>query len=215
MNLDMSSLYLILTYHQVHPCYLNFLTCCGTKPTTGASDVGFGGFRGYVSPGAAAQGNQAIGPINSLGRSGRHYQLCLKLESFRRDNAAPTANIPGKPQPSVYKPMATAIYHQFDVGTGTSLWIISNPLENINPLSPETRTRGNRVNLLWEDVKLRMAQNDYRVADGNFGTRFQASLDVVHLLSEWSVGDMDYHLNYLDITFDGIVSLNMDYWLTL
>ncbi len=47
MNLSEEVMLRIFTYHQVSPCYLNFIACFGSR--TGASDLRFGGFRSIAS----------------------------------------------------------------------------------------------------------------------------------------------------------------------
>jgi len=194
MNLSEEILLRIMTYHQVPPCYLNFLTCCGGLAMTGACDVGFSGFRSHISLGAEKPTKE----IPSLKRSARHYQIALKLESTRFVPAtADEAN------QNKYKTYTAAIYHQFDVVHGTALWIITNPLEKVQP---EDGSKPRPENTLWRDLQRELAADEYRVADRDLAPRFCATLDIFSYLADWSIGDMEFYLQFLDETFDGAVS---------
>jgi hypothetical protein len=191
MNLSEEILLRIMTYHQVPPCYLNFLTCCGGLAMTGACDVAFSGFRHHLSLDAAASADA----IPSLKRSGRHYQIALKLDSTRFVPAAADRANQDK-----YKTYTAAIYHQFDVVHGTALWIVANPLE------PKKTEDGRPENTLWKDLELELAADDYRIALPDLASRFHATLDIFSYLADWSVGDMEFYLQFLDETFDEAVS---------
>jgi hypothetical protein len=189
MNLSKDMMLRIFTYHQVSPCYLNFIACFGSR--TGASDLRFGGFRSHSflrQPGPAVAG---------LNRSGVHYQLSIKLQSIKMDNNMGRVQAAGPQRAHKYRNPTAAIYHQFDMMKGTSLWILTSPLE----LSDEGLT-----NPLWNGIQDFLAIRRYPVASDTESDRFGASLGVLVYLAEWSVGDVAFYLHYLDENLTSIVS---------
>ncbi|KAL9021295.1 MAG: hypothetical protein Q9185_001500 [Variospora sp. 1 TL-2023] len=100
----------ILTYHQVMPCYLDFMSVFGLSKS--ARELRFSGFRAQVllknpTPNSA---------MPDLGRSGRHFQMCYNLKSVAR--------VPDEKR-VVWSIRQAAIYHQFDIEKGTALWIVT------------------------------------------------------------------------------------------
>ncbi|KAK4040852.1 hypothetical protein C8A01DRAFT_35128 [Parachaetomium inaequale] len=68
----------ILTYHQVSPCFLNFISYFGHDPLSGGGDLFFGGFRSLKSFA------EPLFKLEALGRSGYHYQLAFELRTVFR-----------------------------------------------------------------------------------------------------------------------------------
>lgn len=62
-------------------------------------------------------------PIDSLGRSGRQFQLCWNLKSPGRWSEEGTL----QPGPEKWSIRQGAFHHQFDVEHGTTLWIVTKP----------------------------------------------------------------------------------------
>ena len=194
MNLSTDVLLRIFTYHQVPPCYLNFVTCSGSQ--TGASDVGFGGFRAH-----SLLKEPNISPkVLDLGRSGVYYRMSIKLQSNRRDTSIGAITEDSRQGAFAYRRLTAAIYHQFDVDKGTALWIITNPLDRSSE------------NPLWNDLEsvVRIAdpknEDHYAVASERPGVRFEAPLDVLISLAEWSIGDTAFYLHHLDEKLSDVVS---------
>ena len=102
----------LLTYHQVMPAYLDFLTVFGSH--TGPKELRFSGFRDQIH--FESSGN----PIDPLRRSGRQYQLSFNLKSVIC-KTPPTTHV----ESSVWSIRPVAIHHQFDIEEGTTLWIIT------------------------------------------------------------------------------------------
>lgn len=199
MNLKRDILFRILTYHQVSPCYLNFITCA--ESYTGARYLSFGGFRAQ----RFLQEGQRGPSIASLGRSGTHYHLSFKLRSVRKDRSTSLADDPTSRQGAhKYREMTALVFHQFDVKNGNALWILTNPLEEKVSQSFDKKSHGN-MNPLWEDVKKSIATMQYKVASDDISERFSASLSVLMKLAEWTIGDSAFYLHYLDLELNNYV----------
>ncbi|KAH7087651.1 hypothetical protein FB567DRAFT_350505 [Paraphoma chrysanthemicola] len=108
------SLAAIMTYHQVMPTYLDFMLVFGAQ--SDANDLRFSGFRDQVRLKAPSTGPA----LPSLGRSGKHYQLCYNLKGvqFKKKHDENIKN-------DEWSIRQTAVYHQFDVETGRTLWIVT------------------------------------------------------------------------------------------
>ena len=105
----------ILTYHQVMPAYIDFVSLFGSQSEP--RDLRFSGFREQTF-----LSNPARGPaIPSIGRSGRQYQLCYNLKGVAcLDQSLNVATIDKE-----WSTRQLAIHHQFDVEIGTTLWIVT------------------------------------------------------------------------------------------
>lgn len=100
----------ILTYHQVMPCYLDFMSVFGRSKS--ARELRFSGFRAQT----LLKNPAPDSAIPDLGRSGRHFQMCYNLKGVAR--------VPhGKSM--LWSIRQAAVYHQFDIEKGTALWIVT------------------------------------------------------------------------------------------
>ncbi|KAL8668913.1 MAG: hypothetical protein Q9168_006473 [Polycauliona sp. 1 TL-2023] len=99
----------ILTYHQVMPCFLDFI--CNFGLSNDAREMRHSGFRELV----LLKGTSGGLAIPSLGRSGRQFQLCYNLKSVLPYETGP---------PARWAVEQTLVHHQFDIEQGTTLWII-------------------------------------------------------------------------------------------
>jgi hypothetical protein len=103
-----------MTYHQVMPAYLDFMFVFGSQ--SDANDLRFSGFREQVQ----LKPHPACLSIPGLGRSGRHYQLCYNLKSvYRKKQSHENVKL------DEWSIRQAAVYHQFDVEHGTTLWIVT------------------------------------------------------------------------------------------
>lgn len=104
----------ILTFHQVMPGFLDFLSLFGQQSEP--NDLKFSGFR---EQGILTSPPDGIA-IKDLGRSGKHYQLCynLKCVALKSENKENFML-------NEWSIRQTAIHHQFDVVNGNSLWIVA------------------------------------------------------------------------------------------
>jgi hypothetical protein len=165
-----------LTYHQVMPGYLHFLSAFGqqTKP----HNARFSGFREQTSLAPSFQGHA----IRDLGRSGRHFQLCYNLKSVACTSAAGT--------PAAQKQWSirqVAICHQFDVVEGTTLWVLTK-----GALDLKDRIKD-------------MTGRNGRPEDRAFGSPqecFQSSLAVHLMLAHWASVDWRWRIQWLEDMID-------------
>jgi hypothetical protein len=120
LKITRDSLAEIMTYHQVMPAYLDFMLVFGAQ--SDPKDLRFSGFREQVKLRTPFPGSS----IPSLGRSGRHYQLCYNLKSAQFKKRS-DENI----KFDQWSIRQVAVYHQFDVENGTMLWIVTKGGEDL------------------------------------------------------------------------------------
>jgi hypothetical protein len=99
----------LLTYHQVMPAYLDFVSVFGLQARP--RDLRFSGFREQT----LLSNPPRVPAMSSLGRSGRQFQLCYNVKAPFHKTA------PHK----IWTIRQAAIHHQFDVVEGTSLWVVT------------------------------------------------------------------------------------------
>ena len=99
----------ILSYHQVMPSYLDFISVFGLQIEQ--RDLQFSGFRSQVT----IRDREQPLEIQSLRRSGRLYQLFYNLKAVSSTTA----------ETYPWSVRQAAIHHQFDIDQGTALWIIT------------------------------------------------------------------------------------------
>ncbi|KAI1870993.1 hypothetical protein JX265_006033 [Neoarthrinium moseri] len=99
------------------PNFFDFLDVYGS-PTADDRELRFNGFKSEICLSNPAPG--AILP--DLGRSGRCFQLSYNLKTVALKDKSSTGTVP-----SSWKIRQAAIHHQFDVGSGTELWIYGDP----------------------------------------------------------------------------------------
>ena len=181
MCLTKEIIFLLFTYHQVNPWYLHSITCLNEK--AGGSYLRFGAFRSQDCL-------KSHGPaLQYLGRSGCHYQMSFRLHTVTLQKFGRQHH-------------TAAVYHQFDVTMGKSLWIITSPL---------TRNSENRQeNNLWNAVRKCINQPRGRgrlLVSEEAHERFESSLHIVIAVAEWSVGDCDSYVHDLQQRLEHLVSL--------
>ena len=177
-----------LTYHQVMPGYLNFVSVFGqqTKP----HNARFSGFREQTVLSTPLQGQA----IHDLGRSGRQFQLCYNLKSVSRTSPEATVTVT-KIEKKFWRwsTRQVALCHQFDTVEGTTLWIL---------------TKGGL------DLKERiqeMTGSNGRREDRTFGTPqecFQSSLAVHLLLAHWANEGWRWYIQWLEDVIEEEVSIS-------
>jgi hypothetical protein len=176
-----TSLTQIMTYHQVMPAYVDFVFLFGSQ--NDANDLRFSGFRERIQ----LKTHPTCLSIPTLGRSGRHYQLCYNLKSIHQKNES-NVNV----TLDEWSIRQVAIYHQFDVEHGTTLWIV---------------TKGG-TDLL--DRYEEMTGPKGRLEDKQFNTpghAFRSSLSTHLLFCHWSTEDWRYYLRWLERVLDHQVSV--------
>ena len=112
LNLTLPMLQRILTYHQVMPAYLDFISVFQAQLFE--RDVRFSGFQEQI--GFSSRTSSPAMP--NLGRSGLQYQLCYNLKMVKV--LQPESH---NPMPNRWPMRQAAFHHQFDVKYGTALWI--------------------------------------------------------------------------------------------
>ncbi|KAH9909280.1 hypothetical protein F4778DRAFT_776432 [Xylariomycetidae sp. FL2044] len=204
LNLTRDMLMLILTYHQVSSCYLNFITFFGSK--TGACDLSFGGFQAestLLRPGHTSA---------RLRRSGRRIKISYTLGAVE-DNRKEAPTIPNVPNSTGDKEGAgqhwirpvASIHHQFDPVEGTSLWIITAPLTT--PAKPAGKSKGK----IWTpEFRRFITEKHQRDQFASTASCFAASLDVHLRLAAWSVAEFPYCLESVDASIRNLTDQYID-----
>lgn len=162
----------ILTYHQVIPNYLDFLSVFGAQ--TKARDLRFSGFRDCISVEEPAR----FLPIHELGRSGRQYQLCYNLKAVACKLTAST-NL----SEQQWTIRHGSFHHQFDTVEGRALWIVTQGHLTIRDrIGGMTSLRG-------------------RPRDRAFNTPedcFKTTLTTHLLFCDWSIEEWRWYIQWLE-----------------
>ncbi|QDS74919.1 hypothetical protein FKW77_004190 [Venturia effusa] len=164
----------IMTYHQVMPVYLDFMSVFGEYPDQ--QDLRFSGFREQ-----SLMKETHIGlAVPELGRSGRQFQLCYNLKCaslIKADKTAPTTN--------EWSIRQAAIHHQFDIVHGTTLWIVTKGHLDLQQRFKELTVRDGRP----EDVL------SFDTAEDCFRSSLAAHLIYCH----WSTDDWRGYIRWLEM----------------
>ena len=174
----------ILSYHQVMPNYLDFISVFGLQDEP--RDLRFSGFREHTTLAQSAR----VAGIPALGRSGRQFQLCFNLKGVSQ------VPIPQKPGTIRWSIRQAAIHHQFDIEFGTTLWIITKGDRDLRDMIGE----------------LTAAHQHGRAEDLLFGTPeqcFKSSLAVHLLLCNWSTEEWRWYIQYLESSIEREVGRTM------
>jgi hypothetical protein len=170
----------ILSYHQVMPSYIDFLCVFGSQDEP--RDLRFSSFREQTLISKPARGPA----VEVLGRSGRQFQLCYNLKAANCTSPANT-----KIQAKQWSIRQAAIHHQFDIETGTTLWIV---------------TKGDK------EIKDRIEDlngPDGRPEDTDFSTpeeSFKRTLGAHMVYCHWSVEEWRSYIQWLEEYIDREVS---------
>jgi hypothetical protein len=162
----------ILTFHQVMPVYLDFMSVFGAQSEP--RDLRFGGFRKQTTLADPPRGPA----VPKLGRSGRQYQLCYNLKSVALKSKDKT-NI----KFNEWSIRQAAIHHQFDIVEGTTLWIVTKGNLDLQERFKELTGKGGRPE------------------DKSFGTLeqcFRSSLAAHLLYCHWSTEDWRGYILWLE-----------------
>ncbi|KAI9795256.1 MAG: hypothetical protein M1833_007278 [Piccolia ochrophora] len=166
----------ILSYHQVMPSYLDFISVFGSHRLS--RELRFSGFREQTLLTHPPDGLA----VRNLGRTGRQFQLCYNLKAVAcLSNASTTI------KNKEWSIRQAAFHHQFDVVEGTTLWII---------------TKGN---LDMKERIQSLTSKDGRQEDRSFGTLeecFKSSLAVHLLYCHWSMEEWRWYIQWLEDVID-------------
>lgn len=100
----------ILSYHQVMPEFLDFVSVFGFQDNF--RNLRFSAFKQQFNYSSADR----VLPIAQLGRSEQRYQICYNLRAVGPMRNKGTQHV-------MYSVHQAAFHHQFDINTGRSLWI--------------------------------------------------------------------------------------------
>lgn len=166
----------ILTYFQVIPSYIDFLSVFTVifGQQVEAVELRFSGFRERVLLSAnPARGMQ----LPDVALSGRNYQLCYNLKCVALKNGR------GDRENWQWSPRQGSFHHQFDVAEGTTLWIMTSAREELR----------NRVNQLTGDEG-RTEDRSYKSPADSFISSFAVHL----LLAQWATEDWRGYIRWLE-----------------
>lgn len=176
LDLTRDALLRILAYHQVMPAYIDFLLVYGTRDED--RELRFTGFRTRTVLQNPSPGHV----IADLHRSGRQHEVCYNLKA-----AAPKESVQSQQSRRRWKIRQTAVYHRFDFGSGTALWIIGDPRETVKKTVQEALPEG-----------LVPGQFNFGTMPGAFG----ASLETHLILVTWASTSWRWHIQDLEETLD-------------
>ncbi|KAK2730033.1 hypothetical protein CKAH01_09811 [Colletotrichum kahawae] len=155
----------LMTFYQVMTPFLDFLYVYSSQHGEDR-ELRFSGFRtekALVNPDSGTI-------IPELGRSGRRYQLCLNLKTVARKNDGN------------WEIRQAIIYHQFDVGQGTQLWLIGDPHATLEK----------RVGELYHGSKR------YPTSFSTVSQGFMSSLEVHLDFAKWATSEWRWNLLFLE-----------------
>ena len=174
------SLERLLSYHQVMPEYISFISVFGRQE--GPADPLFSDFCEQTMLGKPISGLK----IDHLGRSGRYYQLCYNFKAPGRVDD-PKDSAP-------WSIRQAAFHHQFDVEKGTTLWLT---------------TRGGidlyeRVKYLTDSYG-RLEDRDFSTPTSSF----RATLPIHLLHASWASEQWKPYVRWLTTTVEHRVRLGL------
>lgn len=176
LKISLKSLQRIFTFHQISPNFLEFLDVYG-MPEAEDQEMRFCGFRTEVH----LWDSDPASTIPDLNRSGRRYDVCYNLKTVKRKDKNSRR----------WKIRQEAIYHQFDIGTGTQCWVFGDPhaamKERLSRLFHESLDHSSRFSSISES--------------------FNSSLDVHMEAARWSNGDWRSHMACLEKEIQELVIL--------
>ena len=125
-------------------------------------------------------------------RSGKHYQFAFRLHGM-------VSLDKGQHQ---WRQHTAAIYHHFDVQTGSALWMLTAPLDQ--------PSKSKRKNFLWERVKKHIHHESggvtgFQITHEEGYERFRGSLQVIAAIVEWSLEDCSVYAHELSERIAGVV----------
>jgi hypothetical protein len=179
LKVSRSMINLLLSFHQVMPSYLDFMSVFGLQ--LNQREVRFSGFHEQSTLAASLSKRPAV---PELGRSGHGFQLCYNLKAVVDKGGK------GKDRWSIRQ---AAIHHQFDVDNGIALWICT-----------EGRKDGlfTRIRDLTSDAK-RPEDWSYGSRDESLRSSLATHLTCCH----WSIEEWRMYMGWLEDTVEKEVSI--------
>jgi hypothetical protein len=166
-----------MTYYQVMPQYLDFLFVYGSLHGEDR-EVRYSGFRTESTLVNPVPGTI----IPDIDRTGRRYQICYNLKTVAlKRNTGDDEDGPKK-----WKVRQAAIYHQFDVGTGTQLWMMGDPHAALKE----------RISDVYHE-------DDYFPSSfASLEQALKSSLEIHLVYGTWATGEWRWHVRSLEDTID-------------
>ncbi|KAK3318096.1 hypothetical protein B0H66DRAFT_556235 [Apodospora peruviana] len=176
----------ILTYHQVSPHFLNFVSHICHEPLLGLGGPPYSGsqFLKSFSP-------CSPGPVlQALDRSGNYYQLVLELSTVfdPSGTADDLASEPISNDLARWPIVQSVVYHRFDILNGKSQWIM-------------TASIGDSRAPFKDASDIQASLSNYEMSSGTLDPvqqYFKASLSVLVWLADWSLGEYDAYITSID-----------------
>jgi hypothetical protein len=173
----------ILTYFQVMPNYIDFLSVFTVKfgEQVESVELRYSGLRERILLSGPGRGLQL--PYIALG--GRNYQLCYNLKCVALKERK------RRKEDWLWSPRQGAFHHQFDTHQGASLWIITSARNTLQKRVQE------------------LTGADGMLEDKNFNTAadsFISSLPVHLLLAQWATEDWRGYIRWLEQVLEDKVS---------
>ncbi|KAK6836323.1 hypothetical protein PG987_006818 [Apiospora arundinis] len=187
LHITLKSLRRLFAYHQVSPIFLEYLDVYGS-PSAEDRELRFSSFRTETSLVDAKVGSI----IDGLRRSGRRYQMCYNLKTVAEKDLSENKDEKKKKDPSEksWKIRQSVFHHQFDVGSGTQLWIFGDPHAAIK----------DRVANLVSDQVNHLSRFD------SVRASFKTSLEVHLDIGRWSTTGWRSHIASLETKVEGLKS---------
>jgi hypothetical protein len=173
---------LLLSFHQVMPSYLDFISAFGLQLEQ--RDARFSGFHEQTTL-SVPEMKRPVMP--QLGRSGRGYQLCYNLKAVVDKGK--------KGKDKDWSKRQAVIHHQFDVDKGTALWIC---------------TEGRKTSGLFDRIR-DLTSDPKRPEDWSYGTKeqsFRSSLASHVTCCHWSTEEWRTHMTWLEETVEKEVRIH-------
>ena len=172
---------LLLTFHQVMPSYLDFISAFGLQ--LDQREVRYSGFHEQTTLAVPLAKRPAVPQLN---RSGYGYQLCYNLKAVVDKKKTGMDD-------DRWSVRQAAIHHQFDVEQGTALWIC---------------TEGRKVGGLFDRIR-DLTSDVTKKEDCSYDTKeesFRSSLATHLTCCHWSIEEWRVYMGWLEETVDKVVS---------
>lgn len=155
----------LLSYYQVMPHFLDFLYVYAS-PFGEDRELRFSGFRAEKTLVNPVPGTDNV----YLGRSGRMYSLCFNLKNVAEKNDGN------------WKIRQAAIYHHFDLGQSSQVWMFGDPHASIK----------DRIGELFS------VDENYPTSFSTLGQGFLSSLSVHRVCTQWASSEWRWNVSFLE-----------------
>lgn len=178
LELTKDALLRIMTFHQVMPVYIDFLLAFGTQDED--RELRFTRFRTQTVLQNPVPGHV----VADLHRSGRQHEICYNLKAV-----APKDRGKSQYDRDQWKIRQAAVYHRFDLGSGTALWIVADPRESVKKAVQDVLREG-------------PIPSNANMAFATMPDAFQSSLDTHLILVNWASTSWRWNIQSLEEAID-------------